>query len=132
MQHVNIKLDLETIDRTAFDVYEQDEITITWLPRQLASGRGTVVISFVAGGKQIGVEMTARNFIAVAGAVRGKMVQLGEIPVALNPGLAISTEPRSGLVHFAAEAPLQTWDYSVEHAKQFWRELRRLADVAQK
>jgi hypothetical protein len=81
-------------------------------------------------GKLVGIEITGRNFLSIAGAVRGQMIRDGQIPVKLNPGIAIAADPDNRLVHFAAEAPLQEWDYDVVEAKRFWRTLREFTEQA--
>jgi hypothetical protein len=83
---------------------------------QTAQGRTSVLISFTDGTGRRAIEVTGRNLMSIAGAVRGHMIQRGEISVALNPGIAMTADALAGTVQFVSEAPLKEWDYTAPHA----------------
>lgn len=133
MQEVHIHLGGEpgSIDQSRVLHWHRGDVNVSYLPNATSGGRSAVALMVeTPAGKLIGIELTARNLMCIAGAVRGKLIESGEIEIKRNPGIAMSAGHGGGVVHFSAEAPLQSWDYDVVHAKKFWRLLRELAETA--
>jgi hypothetical protein len=108
---------------------DASEVEVLLLQGGMASGKHSMAIAArLPDGGVAMIQMSAQIFLNAAAAIRGRLVHLGVIPTAVNPALCMMADAAAGKVHFALEAPLQSWDYTMDEAKKFWRELRRITN----
>ena len=132
--HINLDggelpLSMGDVSRETIVQCDDGEIEAVLLAGGMAIGAHSVAIfARLPDGKLAMLQMSARQLMNFAGAVRGRLQHLGVLPTNINPPLAMMAERAKGVVHFSFESPQQSFDYTTDQAKKFWRELRRVAE----
>lgn len=113
------------------DVVECDRSVIEFALLNNATvggNHGVALFAKLPDGRTAMIEITAQNFLHAASAVRGRYTHLGIIHTDVDPALAIMADRDKRTVHFAFEVPMQSWDYTIPHAKAFWRQLKQMTE----
>jgi hypothetical protein len=135
-QSIHINLDAGEVKNSVLREGEElvqlqdDELGFSLLAGGMESGAHSVgIIARLPDGRAALIQISAKSFLNVAAAVRGRLTHLGVIPETINPGIAIVGDSIKREIHFAAETPLTSWTYTAEHAKKFWRTLKEMTST---
>jgi hypothetical protein len=110
---------------------DSSEIEVVLVENGMESGEHSTAIYARLPNGEVGViQISAKQLLNVAAAIKGRLVHLGVIPTRVNPGIAFTADPINHVVNFSAEAPLEHWQYTTEHAKEFWRLLKQFTEAA--